>query len=208
MMMRVSIRSILTGAAAVLAIGAVTPAMAGDGQVHVMLVRLPGGGVEQIRYTGDVAPRVVLVPSAAPVMVPVMMAPVMMADPFADLERVSAMMDQQAMAMMRQAAALARAPAGMLPGLPPGASGYSFASTMSGNGVCTRSIRITYPGGDAAPRMVSSAAGDCGSGHGSGAPTGVTVPAPAVRSVPNTTEARATVPTADAGPVQQVALNR
>jgi hypothetical protein len=203
MMMRVSLRSILTGAAAVLAIGAVTPAIAQDGQVHVLLVRLLDGGVEQIRYTGDVAPRVVLVPSSAPVM-----APVMMADPFAELERVSAMLDQQAMAMMRQAAAMARAPAGMLPGLPAGASGYSFASTMSGNGVCTRSVRITYAGGDAAPKMVSSTSGDCGSGHDSGTPTGVTVPAPAVRSVPNTIEARAAVPAADGGPVQQVALNR
>jgi hypothetical protein len=199
MMMRVSLRSILTGAAAVLAIGTVTPALAQDGQVHVLLVQLPGGGVEQIRYTGDVPPRVVLVPRSVPVMV---------ADPFAALERVSAMMDQQAMAMMRQAAAMASAPAGMLPGLPPGASGYSFASTMSGNGVCTRRISITYSGGDAAPKMVSSTSGDCGSGHGSGAPTGVTVPVPAVRSVPNTIEARAADPAPDGGPVQQVALNR
>jgi hypothetical protein len=36
----------------------------------------------------------------------------------------------------------------------------------------------------------------------------VTVPAPAVRSVPNTIEARAADPAPDGGPVQQVALNR
>ena len=43
-------------------------------------------------------------------------------------------------------------------------SGYSFVSTMSGS-ACARSVRITYNGGNAPPRIVSSGSGDCGSDH-------------------------------------------
>ena len=82
--MRVSLRSVLSGGAAILAVGAVTPAMARDGQVHVLTVQMPGGGVEQIEYTGDVAPQVVFVPTSRMVAVPMMDV-----DPFATLNRIS-----------------------------------------------------------------------------------------------------------------------
>jgi hypothetical protein len=144
--------------------------LAGDGQVHVLTVQLPGGGVEQIQYTGDVAPQVVFVPTSRMVAVPMMDV-----DPFATLNRISAMMDQQAAAMLREVESLQ---GDILPGLPRESSGYSFVSTMSGNGVCMRSVRITYNGGDAPPQMVSSSSGDCGSDHRQRAPSEVTVPAP------------------------------
>ncbi len=98
------------------------------------------------------------------------------ADPFAQLERMSAMMDQQEAAMIRRVQAMAQAPMGAMPGLPPGASGYSFVSTMSGNGVCMRSVRITYSGGNATPQMVSSTSGDCGPNHGAQVPAEVNAP--------------------------------
>jgi hypothetical protein len=167
------------------------------------MVQLPDGGVERIQYTGDVAPRVVLMP------VPAMTASALMiADPFAALERVSTVMRQQESAMLRQVHALADAPDGALPGLPTGADGYSLLSTMSGNGVCMRSVRITYNGGAAAPRMVSSTSGDCSPDHGAAVPTQVNRPAPALRPVPNTIEVRAAGQSPDDAPIRQVALNR
>ncbi len=183
--MRMSLRSVLAGGAAVLAAAALTPALAGDGQVHVLSVQLPDGRVEQIRYMGDVPPRVVLMLAPA-----AEMAPMMVADPFAAMERISAMMQQQEAVMLRQVQAMETAPEGMLPGLPPGASGYSFVSTMSGNGVCMRSVQITYNGDNVAPKMVSSTSGDCGPAHGAQAPAEVNTPAPVVRPAPNTIEVK------------------
>jgi hypothetical protein len=193
--MRVSLRSMLAGTAAVLAVGVITPAMAGDGQVHVLTIQMPGGGVEQIEYTGDVAPQVVFVPTSRMVVVPMMDL-----DPFATLNRISAMMDRQAAAMLREVEGLQ---GGMLPGLPRGASGYSFVSTMSGSGVCTRSVRIIYNGGNAPPQMVSSSSGDCGSDH---RPSEVTVPAPA--GPPGHTPGTVEVKAKDRETVRQVALAR
>jgi hypothetical protein len=95
--MRVSLRSMLAGTAATLAVGVVAPAMAGDGRVHVLTLQLPGGGVERIEYTGDVPPRLVVMPTSRMVAVPMMDV-----DPFATLNRISAMMDQQAAAMLRE----------------------------------------------------------------------------------------------------------
>lgn len=194
--MRVSLRSVLSGGAAILAVGAVTPAMARDGQVHVLTVQMPGGGVEQIEYTGDVAPQVVFVPTSRMVAVPMMDV-----DPFATLNWISAMMDQQAAAMLREVESLQ---GGMLPRLPRGASGYSFVSTMSGTGVCTRSVRITYNGGNAPPKMVSSSSGDCGSDHLQQAPSEVTVPAGPTTRSPGTVEVKAK----GRETVRQVALAR
>jgi hypothetical protein len=195
--MRVSLRSMLAGAAAILAVGVVTPAMAGDGRVHVLTLQLPGGGVGQIQYTGDVAPLVVFMPTSRIAM------PMMDVDPSATLNRISAMMDQQAAAMLREVESLQ---GDMLLGLPRGANGYSFVSTMSGSGVCTRSVQITYSGGNAPPRMVSSSSGDCGSDHHQQGPSEVTVPGPAgpPSHSPGTVEVKAK----DRGTVRQIALAR
>ena len=97
------------------------------------------------------------------------------------------MMDQQAAAMLREVESLQ---GGMLSRLPRGASGYSFVSTMSGTGVCTRSVRITYNGGNAPPKMVSSSSGDCGSDHLQQAPSEVTVPAGPTTPSPGTVEVK------------------
>ncbi len=187
--------AVLAAGAAILTAAAVSPVMAEDNQVHVLTVQLPGGGIEQIQYTGDVQPRVVLVPSPAMVA-----APTIATDPFATLERISAMMDRQADAMLRQLPAMAATLMDPVPALPPGANGYSFVSTMSGNGVCMHSVRITYNGG--APKVVSNTSGDCGP-DAAQRPSDVNTPSPAIRPASKTIEARA-----GGEPLRQVAWDR
>ncbi len=172
--MRVSPWSVVAAAAAVLTAGAVTPAIAGDDQPHVLTVQLPGGGVERIQYTGDVAPRIVLVPTSSMMAQP---------DPFAALERISAMMQQQQAIMLQQMQ--------MLDAAPFAAGGLSFVSATSGSGVCMHSVRITYNGGDAAPHVVSSTSGDCGPAHAARPRIETIMPAPTRHEVPNTIEVKA-----------------
>ena len=176
--MRVSLPSIFAAGVFMAAAGAVAPAMAQDIQVHVMAVQLPGGAIEHIQYVGDVPPRVVLMPE--PVMAAV---PMVAADPFAALVRISAMMNQQVDAMMRQAS----------------------VSSAPGSGFCSHTTRITFQPGEARPTVVSSTSGDCGSDRGPGTPSGVTVPAPS--AAPHTLEVNAAAPARGAEPVQ-VAWNK
>src|SRR5215472_7555412 len=104
--------AILAGAAAIAVAGLSGVAMARDLNTHVMTVEVPGGGVAEIRYSGDVPPQVVLSP--APVGLG-SLAPFGSffgpASPFAELERISAAMDREAASLMRRAELLARVPA-------------------------------------------------------------------------------------------------
>src|SRR4051794_11946038 len=96
--------ALLAGAAVVVLGGAAGLAEAqtpdASGAVHVMTVRMPNGMVQQIRYTGDVPPRIVFVPVESQVMESRVAQPV--ESPFAMMQRMSAEMDRQ-MAMMMQA---------------------------------------------------------------------------------------------------------
>ena len=174
--MRASLKAALAGTAAVLIGAAALPATA-QTRTHTMTVQLPNGAVEQIVYAGDVAPQIVLAPGAA--------AP---ADPFAMLDRIAAMLDRQTAGMFESLAAL---PA---PGetLPAGMSGTTLVSTFSGNGVCTRSVRITYDGSSATPRQVSSMSGDCDSQPDGQVPAALA--RPARPAMPGTIEVGATRP--------------
>lgn len=156
--------------------------------VHVMTVQLPGGGVEHIRYTGDVPPHVVLV-GAAPAMADALddgfldtaFGP---GSTFAAMEQISAEMDQQMHAMMQQAAAMQAMPdaqdAGLheaaLAGAPAGATSFTTVSTMTGSGICTRSVQVTAGGAGKAPQVVRKVSGDCGTAAAAQPPA---VPAPA-----------------------------
>ena len=150
-----------------------------------MTVRLPDGGVERIFYTGDTPPQVTF-PAPSPV--------AYAADPFVIMQRISAEMDRESAAMMGQADAMmvdpmATAPLGTpdrlmtvnLGDLPAGARGYSFVSTMSGNGVCSRSVQITSRGDGAKPTVVTHTSGDCAAVPADHPPTRAldTRPAPA-----------------------------
>jgi hypothetical protein len=187
MVMRVFRTALLAGATAIGVSGLSGVASARDLNTHVMTVQVPGGGVAEIRYTGDV-PQVVFspVPTALGAFMPfgAVFGP---ASPFATLDRISAAMDREAASLMQQAAMLANAPAfapnrpieTALGNLPPGTESYSMVSTWSGNGVCTQSVEITPPANGDKPRVVSHSSGNCGSALGS---TGVirtpTLPAP------------------------------
>jgi hypothetical protein len=178
-MMKSTLTAILAGAIALAALAAVAPAFAGDGQPHVLSVRMPDGSVSQISYYGDVPPRVVFKPSPVGVATPPLDGPVGFGSPFATLQRMAAMMDRQAEMMMRQALAMQQAAmSGPLSRIPAGALG-STLPTVGGGSFCVRSVQITYHG-DGAPRVVSHSAGSCGPTQGEDAAAPVTAPAPVV----------------------------
>jgi hypothetical protein len=172
--MRITRTFVIAGVAAS-AIAGVAAAAALN--THTLTVRLPDGGVERIIYTGNVAPRVEVAPVTASV--PVMWSGVPGFDDtaFAAMDRISAQMDREMAAMVRQADALgsgALVDPGAVTfastaGLPAGAQSFSFVSTMSGGGVCSRSVEITSTGEGQKPRVVSHASGNCGGS--SAAPT-------------------------------------
>jgi hypothetical protein len=152
------IANVLLAGAAVVALAGVARAQGSD--VHVMNVRLPDGSIEQIQYTGDVAPRVVL---AAP-------QAVAMESPFAMLERMSAEMNRRAAAMFQAMnAAMAMPPAGP--------AGLTQAATSAGAGFCMRSVQVTYTG-NGQPQVVSHTSGNCGPTTGAAPAALPTAPAP------------------------------
>ena len=138
-------------------------AMAAVAKDHVLSVTLPDGSIEQIHYTGDVAPRVAIAPSRE------MALPVAFGDPFADFDRISAAMDRQMDAMMREVSTMAAQPVSpdgkidtaAFGKLPAGTMHYSFVSTSNGSGTCSRSVQVTSFGPDQQPKVVSQSSGDC-----------------------------------------------
>ena len=103
---------VLAGAAAIAVAGLSGVAAARDLTPHVMTVQLPGGGVAEIRYTGDFPPQVVFSPAPTAFgALPPLGAFFGPASPFATLDWISAGMDREAGSLMRQAEMLARAPA-------------------------------------------------------------------------------------------------
>ncbi len=151
--MRLSRTVLLSGAAALGLTGLAALAHAQTATTRVMTVQLPSGQIEQIQYTGDVPPRVVLAPSA-----------VAFESPFAMLERMSADMDRQAEAMLRAVHQMA-----MQPMIPPTMQA-GFGQIPAGGGVCMRSVQITYLGNGQAPHVVSRTSGDCGPSSGPATP--------------------------------------
>jgi hypothetical protein len=217
MVMRSIGTALLAGVAAVALAGFAGPASAQSRQIHVLTVPLPGGGIEQIRYSGDVAPQVTVTPGPAAladvVALPTMFGP---GSPFATMERVSAEMDREAAAMLRQAAAFSAQPwpapgqlsAAALREMPPGSSSYSFVSTMSGGNFCTESVAITTPANGGRPHVVRRSSGNCGPQTGAaGGPVALpTAPLPA--HGPRLRWARSARPQPYAGLVREADLQR
>jgi hypothetical protein len=124
---------------------------------HILTIQLPNGQVEQLRYAGDVPPRIVMLPGSAETV-----ADPVMGNPFAALEQISAAMDAQMAALMHQAQAMAAQP---MPE-PEAMLRADFGGLPQG-GVCTQSMTITFQGGSSTgeapkPRIVSQTSGDCG----------------------------------------------
>src|SRR4051812_33127031 len=103
------LRKSLIAAVGVAALGGAAVAAAPKAEtaardVHVLRVAMPDGSVQQVRYTGDVAPTLVFVPvrriAAAPAAIDDMLAPL------AGFDRMFAEMDREIDAMLRQAASM------------------------------------------------------------------------------------------------------
>jgi hypothetical protein len=180
--MRLSRTVLLAGGAAVALAGIARMADAQTSNTHVMTVQLPNGSIEQIRYSGDVPPQIIVAPDAAS-----------FESPFAALEQMTALMNRQAEAMLRSARAMAMQPMPM--------TEAAFGQVPPGGGVCMRSVQITYTGNGEQPHVVSHTSGDCGSAGGAAVPA--QLPAPVVPTHPRTIEVKAGNP--DQSPVHRVA---
>jgi hypothetical protein len=201
------------GIATVAAIGFCGVAAAQSPQTHILTIALPGGGIEQIRYAGPVAPQVSLGHAPLMISMPTLLDP---GAPFADLERISAAMDRQAARLFQEAAALSAQPDGAVPinvaafrGLPAGSQEYSFVSMMNGNSVCSRSVEITAEGNGAAPHVVTHTSGNCSAGMapGFGAPTQTQLPAaPAPANGPRLIMTKASTPHPESARIEEAAL--
>jgi hypothetical protein len=173
--MPISRKLLLAGASVLVLAGSagIAQAQPRSHRTHVLTLQLPGGGTEQIRYTGDIPPQVILVPATARITALAQD----WAAPFAVLNQISSEMDQQMAALMHEAQALESMPL-MLNGpiqvnagsLSPGVQSYTLVATMDGGNVCTHSTTITSTGNGTPPKVVSQVSGNCGSAGNSMAP--------------------------------------
>lgn len=166
--MRMPPRKYLIGGAALALLGAGV-AQAATAKLHTMKIDAPDGSVVQVQYAGDVAPKVEVLPVDA-VSIPAAMP--VMADPFAEMERVSAVMDAQMQAMMQRAAAMQQqaaasgkateiAPGFTVVGDMPGNAQFSYVSTTTDANGCTRTVSYSSDGSGAAPKMAKAASDGC-----------------------------------------------
>jgi hypothetical protein len=173
-------------AAAGLAVAAGTAAAAE--RLRTMQVALPDGSIAEIAYAGNVAPKIEVVPAEA-----------VAYDPFAEIERISALMQARHEAMMRQMAALEQeaqaavalgraAPGQVLVSgkLPAGTHfSYTMVSTTSGANGCTQTVQYSSDGSSAEPKVTRTSSGDCSAVNKNPAPVQVSAPAkPAAPTVP------------------------
>jgi len=205
------VRTALIAGAATLALAGAAFAARDDGKL--MLVALPDGTVEHIRYQDDVARRILLVEDDAPAaMLETALAPLSI---FAEMQRVSAAMDARAEAMMRQASALqAQAASPGAPGQgitltnaagePVGVMHYSYVSSTTGSDGCTRTVSYSSDAGAGQqPRMIQTSSGTCGAAPARPvAPTAVSAPAarPSATSSAKITPVRAVTAAAELQP--------
>ena len=165
--MRVPRPLVLAGLAATVA-GLGVAAIAERPRTHLVTVALPDGTVRTIRTTGATPPRVVLV-----------------ADPFAGLDAMMAMMDAQTDALLRQVAATPATPPGGVTianvAAAPAGARTSYTSTVIVNGkACTTSVESVSQGAGRQPTMLRKVSGDgCTTAVTTpAAPTAATLPAP------------------------------
>lgn len=167
--------------ASTLLAGVASLAFAGTVAAHTLTVQLPDGTTEHIDYAGDVAPQVSFVPTQttpapAPQTIDWAFGP---NSPFALMQQISAQMDREADAMMRQMQQIAAQPV-TGPGqpiqvdmtkLPPGTQSYSFVSTLSPSGACSQSTEIIAKGPGQKPEVIRHSSGNCGAAAAGGATT-------------------------------------
>ncbi|MDE2405213.1 MAG: hypothetical protein KGM17_11165 [Sphingomonadales bacterium] len=157
--MRKTTLGLLAGAATLMAAGAAYAAA----RDHVMNVPLPDGSVMQVHYQGDVAPRVLLTPTA-----------VAANDPFVEMDRMFAAMAAEHEAMLQQVAAMQHAVAS--PGQMPAGSVFHMVQTSTDGRGCTQTVEWSSDGTNAQPKVTQASAGNCDA-----AKPAPTVPATEVR---------------------------
>jgi hypothetical protein len=160
------IQTLLTAGAAVLALATVSAFAGENPKMNEMSVRLPGGGVAHIEYTGDTPPRVVIGQSD-----PIFDAfwglpPLMRFEPVADFDRLQQALERRVERILRDARALhADGPEAMIRvgdgSGPPSSFSYSFISTSSGGRTCSHSVQITTPASGGKPKVAEQTSGDC-----------------------------------------------
>lgn len=179
--MRTARTALIAGAAALGIAGLAGLALAAGPSVHEMTIRIPGGGLAQIEYTGNVAPKVMF--SSGPSL-PFAADYGFRDSPFAELDRISAAMDRQMDEMLQQVRSMqplmfsGPLNQAVLRNMPAGASSYSFVSTMSGNGFCSRSVQIIASPDGGKPKVVSHSSGNCGADPGATMPSTTSADAP------------------------------
>ena len=128
--------------------------------VHEMTVQMPNGGIAHIRYTGDMAPKLNFVQGAqSPFAAVAFGGP----SPFAEIERMHALMNRQMAAMIVQARLMQQSTMSdplYRASLSGGGKGTNIAST--GGSFCLRSVQITATPSGGAPKVVSHTEGNCG----------------------------------------------
>ncbi len=165
---------------AIAAIGIGVAGAASAQSVHVMTVPVPGGGVAQIRYIGEVPPQIVFVPAPA-AFDPWMPVSSVFGHEFAIRDaRPDRGRDGPArggdVPLCRgngRPRQCRRSRRGGDPGRCRRAGqSYSYVSTISGSGVCTQSVRITSRGDGAAAGRAAQLRKLRTSGRAAGGPVG------------------------------------
>lgn len=163
------------------------------GKINTMNVALPDGSIAQIRYEGDVAPKVAIVPVEAGAN-DTFANGTFANDPFAELERMSAMMRQVADMQQRAQRQILAAQQGRGGGQPgqivvstnAPAGSYSFTSvTTTSAGGCTETVQYRSDGSGAEPKVTRASSGDCSAVSKNAPPVPAAAAAPkAAPSVP------------------------
>jgi len=153
--------------ASIAALAAAGTAVAASHDNHVMKVDLPDGSVARIEYKGNVTPKVTVAPALN--FVPVGWFDPVAAAPFAMFDQIAAEIDRQTAMMMQQVSTLPLQPdvrggkidPAAFGTLPAGTVSYSFVSTGTGTGACSRSVQVTSFGPGRQPKVISNSSGDC-----------------------------------------------
>lgn len=174
---RFQARKYLLGAAALVILGAgaaEAEAEAAAARLHTMNVNAPDGSIVQVQYSGEVAPKVEVVPADR-----VQSAAMPdMADPFAAMDAIAAIMDARMNVMMQQAAmmqahaarmqqqaAAQDAPSGGSPlvmtGVMPKGAQVTYYSTSTDANGCTRAVSYSSDGSGSAPKITQAASDRC-----------------------------------------------
>jgi hypothetical protein len=144
--------ALLAGLASAAIIGFAGLAYAESPAFHTMKIELPGGGIETIRYAGNVAPKVIVAPAGSPM-------PAAFMPTFTAFDQIAAQMDRQMDSMMQQIGAM---PMMSMMAIPDMNQLMQAAARNGGGSFCAQSMSITSMGNGQPAKVVTHTAGNCG----------------------------------------------